>query len=65
MILQNLTRIYDEHGSDSPLYVRSLLKEALQYYVLNYVYNSTYADKLLFKGGTCLRFCFDLPRLSN
>ncbi|MBU0979042.1 MAG: nucleotidyl transferase AbiEii/AbiGii toxin family protein [Patescibacteria group bacterium] len=65
IILHNLTQIADEHRSDPPLYLRNLLKEALQYYVLNYVYNSAYADKLLFKGGTCLRFCFDLPRLSE
>lgn len=33
--------------------------------VLNYIYNSQYGDKFLFKGGTSLRFCFDLPRLSE
>ncbi|MBU0579152.1 nucleotidyl transferase AbiEii/AbiGii toxin family protein [Patescibacteria group bacterium] len=65
MILQSLQKIFDHHQDDSPLYVRNLLKESLQYYVLNYVYNSAYAEQLLFKGGTCLRFCFDLPRLSE
>lgn len=65
MILQDLKQIYDNNHSNPPLYLRNLLKEALQYYVLNYIYNSTYASILLFKGGTCLRFCFDLPRLSE
>ena len=37
----------------------------MQYYLLNFVYNSPYAERFLFKGGTCLRFCFDLPRLSE
>lgn len=47
------------------LYMRNLLKEALQLYTLNFVYTSVFADNFLFKGGTCLRVCFELPRLSE
>lgn len=65
MIIQNLKLIFEQNKDKSPLFVRSLLKEQLQYYVLNYVYNSVYGENFLFKGGTCLRFCFDLPRLSE
>lgn len=65
MIIQNLKLIFEQNKEKSPLYIRSLLKEQLQYYVLNYIYNSPYGENFLFKGGTCLRFCFDLPRLSE
>lgn len=65
MILDNLKRILDENSGKNSLYLRNLLKEQLQNYLLNYVYNSKYGEKFLFKGGTCLRFCFDLPRLSE
>ncbi|MDO8610657.1 MAG: nucleotidyl transferase AbiEii/AbiGii toxin family protein [bacterium] len=65
MIVQNLKLIFEKNKEKSPLYIQSLLKEQLQYYVLNYIYNSPYGENFLFKGGTCLRFCFDLPRLSE
>jgi len=45
--------------------LRNLLKETLQLQTLNFIYNSKYGKNFLFKGGTCLRFCFDLPRLSE
>jgi len=65
MIINALKLTYDQNQNKNLLFVRSLLKEQLQHYVLNFVYNSEYAEKFLFKGGTCLRFCFDLPRLSE
>jgi len=65
MIVQNLKLFFEQNKEKSPLYIRSLLKEQLQCYVLNYIYNSPYGENFLFKGGTCLRFCFDLPRLSE
>lgn len=65
MILDELQLTLDRNKGKNPLYIRNLLKEHLQYYLLNFVYNSPYAERFLFKGGTCLRFCFDLPRLSE
>jgi len=65
MIVEELKFVFDKNKDKNPLYLRNLLKEQLQYYVLNFIYNSLYAEKFLFKGGTCLRFCFDLPRLSE
>ncbi len=47
------------------IFIRNLLKERLQYHVLNFVYSSVWGERFLFTGGTCLRFCFDLPRLSE
>lgn len=66
MIVSNLQSIVDNNKTVvSPLYLRNLLKESLQFYVLNYIYSSKYGEDFLFKGGTCLRFCFGLPRLSE
>lgn len=65
MILSNLQLVYEENKDKRPFYVRSLLKEIVQFYVLNFVYNSSWGKNLVFKGGTALRFCFDLPRLSE
>jgi len=65
MLLDSLRLVYEQNRDKNSLYVRNLLKETLQYYILNYVYNSRYAEQFLLKGGTCLRFCFDLPRLSE
>ncbi len=66
MILENLKQIVDKNKNiESPLYLRNLLKESLQLYVLNYIYTSKYGSNFLFTGGTCLRICFDLPRLSE
>lgn len=47
-------------------YIVSSVKEFLQGLVLNYIYNNKeYNQNLIFTGGTCLRFCFGLPRLSE
>ncbi|RLC35608.1 hypothetical protein DRH14_00505 [Candidatus Shapirobacteria bacterium] len=66
MLLSSLKKIVEENqvGKNFSL-VRNLLKENLQYYVLDFLFSSKWAERLLFKGGTCLRFCFDLPRLSE
>lgn len=47
-------------------YIINAIKEHLQLQTLNYIYNSKgYNQNLIFTGGTCLRFCFNLPRLSE
>jgi len=65
MLLNDLTNIINQNSAISPVFLRSLLKERLQYYVLQFISNSPYGKTLLFKGGTCLRFFYDLPRLSE
>ena len=65
MLIDDLKIVISRNQGENPLYVRNLLKEVLQIYTLNFIYTSVYTDKFLFKGGTCLRFCFDLPRLSE
>ena len=49
----------------SHIVIANVLKETLQYYVMNYIYNGPYGQNLLFTGGSCLRFCFGLNRLSE
>ena len=46
-------------------YQRNLIKDKLQDYVLNFVYNDKIYKKLIFTGGTCLRKLYNLPRLSE
>ena len=47
-------------------YIINSVKEFLQIRILYFLYsNKKYNDKLIFTGGTCLRFCFNLPRLSE
>lgn len=65
MVVNALRLIYEENQDKDHLLVRNLLKERIQLFVLNFVYNSAYGESFIFKGGTCLRFCFGLPRLSE
>jgi len=44
---------------------RILLKEVLQAYVLDYLYNHPQYRRLNFYGGTCLHVIYDLNRLSE
>ena len=41
------------------------LKEVLQSPVLNFIYNREQYKNWIFTGGSCLRICYDLPRLSE
>lgn len=68
MIVEELKSLINKPGiqNKSNLYIRSLLKEFLQVYVLNFIYLSPqYSKVFLFTGGTCLRHCFGLNRLSE
>lgn len=44
---------------------RIILKEELQAYVLDYLYNDTGYRRLNFYGGTCLHVVYGLNRLSE
>lgn len=51
-------------GTPSTL-VKNFLKERVQLTVLEYIYTQKIYKNLVFKGGSCLRICFGLPRLSE
>ncbi|MFH1280671.1 MAG: nucleotidyl transferase AbiEii/AbiGii toxin family protein [Candidatus Beckwithbacteria bacterium] len=68
MIINELKEIIREQTQKgfSDAYIRNALKEYLQVYVLNYLYiTDQYKQSLIFTGGTCLRHCFNLNRLSE
>ena len=45
--------------------IKNYLKEYLQYPVLDFIYNSKDYKNFIFTGGSCLRICFNAPRLSE
>lgn len=61
-----MKRIVDEakRAHHSPEIIRVELKEYLQYFVLDFLYNSELKD-LIFYGGSCLRILYELPRMSE
>lgn len=65
MIEERLSEIIAANADLDPLVLRTKLKEALQEYVLEFVYNHPAYRAFLFTGGTCLRLLYGLPRLSE
>jgi predicted nucleotidyltransferase component of viral defense system len=65
MFLNSLKNIYQKNKEKNLAYVRNILKEHIQYYVLQFISQSVWVERFIFKGGTCLHFFFDLPRLSE
>lgn len=65
MIEERLSEIIAANPALDPLVVRTKLKEALQGYVLEFVYNHPTYRTFLFTGGTCLRLLYGLPRMSE
>lgn len=45
--------------------IKNYLKEYLQYPALDFIYNSKDYKNFIFTGGSCLRICFNAPRLSE
>lgn len=66
MLVDDLNQILRDNkvGRDKD-FVRNLLKERLQLYILNFVYSKSSFNKLIFTGGTALRRFYNLPRLSE
>lgn len=67
MLMDNLRSEVDDakRKNQSDGVIRNRLKEVLQYYVLAYIYSSAYGKKLIFTGGSALRICYGLNRLSE
>jgi predicted nucleotidyltransferase component of viral defense system len=45
--------------------IKNFLKEFLQYPVLEFIYSHPMYKSFIFTGGSCLRVCYDAPRLSE
>src|SRR3989344_5989723 len=68
MILDDVKQIItkEREKNSSDLYIKTAIKEYLQIYVLNFIYtHPVYSKNFIFTGGTCLRRCFGLNRLSE
>ncbi|HHD92131.1 MAG TPA: hypothetical protein ENL06_00725, partial [Candidatus Portnoybacteria bacterium] len=67
MLKKELKKIVkEEQKRNTPNFViRNILKEYLQYPVLSFIYNSQEYRNMIFAGGSCLRICFGLPRMSE
>ncbi len=61
----NFEEILNQYPSNLRIYERSILKEYLQYKILEILFESSFAKKLCFLGGTCLRIVFQNTRFSE
>jgi predicted nucleotidyltransferase component of viral defense system len=62
--LKQLVAEKKQQGTSNAV-IANYLKEYIQYLVLGLLYNQNRYKKLVFKGGSCLRICYGLPRLSE
>ena len=60
-----LEQIQQQYPQNLRLFPRSLLREYLQYKILEIIFASEYASKLVFIGGTALRIAHDNNRFSE
>ncbi len=60
-----LKKIVDEAMGMSLTYKRNLLKDYIQVVILDFIYSQPKYSQMVFYGGSCLRHCFELPRLSE
>lgn len=63
--LQYIRNFYPLHISQNPRFDRLMLKEYLQLLILDYLQSSSYAPRLTFIGGTCLRHVYGIDRFSE
>lgn len=67
MLIQNLEKKVQElknRGLTNEV-IKNYLKEYLQFFILEFLYNQKEYQGLIFTGGSCLRFCYGLNRLSE
>ncbi len=61
----NLKEIENQYPESLRPFKRFILREYLQYKILEIVFNGPYASKLCFLGGTCLRIVHNQQRFSE
>jgi len=65
MLIQDLNEIIQKAEGKNQFYIRNLVKEEIQNYILNFVYQDPEYQNLIFTGGTCLKKLYGLDRLSE
>ncbi|HAI73812.1 MAG TPA: hypothetical protein DCS28_03000 [Candidatus Moranbacteria bacterium] len=60
-----LNRILQYYSMAEARHARHILKEYLQYRILDIVFSSKYGDRLIFMGGTCIRIVHGNDRFSE
>ena len=60
-----LNEIKKQYPSDIQKFDRGLLREYLQYLILEIIFNSNISNKFSFLGGTCLRIVHGIKRFSE
>ena len=61
----SLNEIKKQYPSDIQKFDRGLLREYLQYLILEIIFNSNISNKFSFLGGTCLRIVHGIKRFSE
>jgi hypothetical protein len=64
-MLEYIRSLLEEKTSCTFLFRRNMVKEYLQMLVLTFLYTHEDYRNLIFYGGSCLRHCYGLPRLSE
>ncbi|OGZ27957.1 MAG: hypothetical protein A2365_02800 [Candidatus Nealsonbacteria bacterium RIFOXYB1_FULL_40_15] len=65
MLSDDLKEIQAKASGKNRFLVRNLVKEEIQNYILNFVYQNPVYQQLIFTGGTALRKLYGLDRLSE
>ena len=61
----DLEQIQSYYPENLRSFKRNILREYLQYKILEIIYSSDYSDKLIFMGGTAIRMLHSNPRFSE
>lgn len=64
-MLETLKKIIEDKTDSPVLFKRNILKEYLQLLVLSFIYSNPKYLNLIFYGGSCLRHCYGIGRLSE
>ena len=65
MHLENIKTLINENYQTNDLFKRNIVKEYLQILILSFIYNHKIYKDLVFYGGSCLKHCYGLNRLSE
>lgn len=64
-MIENIKKILEEKAAASLILKRNLIKEYIQVLTLSFLYSNKKYNSIIFYGGSCLRHCYELPRLSE